>query len=251
MPASAVSPDGVLVEDVGISFVDVPGGLFMALLPRGCKLPCSKEASYTAESQQPVVELHLYRSVPPRFTEAHALGSYRILGIPPGTPAKTGIRVTVTGDAKQIGVDVSDGASGQVLTMTKLPAGDIVPGDIPIPEPSVPVPDLFSEDYGLMWPGGAFKPLLFGGCKVLCNAMQKFNTGSDQQTVADIGIFCGGNALNTNPSRIGTCTVQGIPPEPRGQASFAVLFTKENNEIRGVARDVKTGASLRVTCRKQ
>lgn len=113
--STAVVADGVLLEAVGIGTI---GGAFAAILPKGCKLPCSASNTFgTAKDGQSDITLHLYRGNSPVVSGAHALGSWRISGFTPGPRGATVVTVTLSVDTSGIHLSATDNHPDTVLAI--------------------------------------------------------------------------------------------------------------------------------------
>jgi len=111
-PTPAVS-GGSLVEDIGIETL---GGIFTPLLLRGCKLPCSiTQVFSTADDNQSEVKLFLFRGKAKLAKNAHPLGGFVILGVPPERRGIPQIAVTFKVEENQISVSALNKKSDHAL----------------------------------------------------------------------------------------------------------------------------------------
>jgi molecular chaperone DnaK (HSP70) len=246
-PGSAVPPyGGYLAEAIGMEF---PKGTFLTLLPRGCKLPCTKiDVFSTQEDQQPAVQVDLFRSAAGQLPGAHDLGRYTISGYPPQARKKPEIRIEVTATERQIRMEAFDNATGRALHIETLSPANAAPGVIPVPPGTLSASGAGVWDIGIQTVDGTFSPLMTGGCKAPCRAHEKFSTATDQQTFLKIILFRGSKKFVKAARKIGSCTVAGIAPAPRGEAAIAVQFTTDYKVVRVSAYNEKTKRNMAVKC---
>jgi molecular chaperone DnaK (HSP70) len=113
-----VAANAVLLEAVGIG---TTGGTFAAILPKGCKLPCSASNTFgTAKDGQRDITLHLFRGNSRLLTEAHALGSYQISGFTPGPRGTTIVVVTLRVDTSGIHLSANDNHADTTLAILRV-----------------------------------------------------------------------------------------------------------------------------------
>ncbi len=68
-----------------------------------------------------------------------------------------------------------------------------------------------------------------------------FSTSHDNQTMVIIQVCQGESRRFADNAPLGTLTLEGIPPRPRGEAAIEVNFTIDSDGILNVrARDLKT-----------
>src|ERR1700679_3653581 len=98
--SEAIGANGVLLEAVGM---EVNGGAFFTILPKGCKLPCSAKQNCAARTaDQPRIGFHLFRGNSPTVKSAHALGTVHISGFPPTPYGSTHVVVKFVADSSGI-----------------------------------------------------------------------------------------------------------------------------------------------------
>lgn len=113
-----VAARGVLLEAVGIGTL---GGVFAAILPRGCTIPCSASNTFgTARDGQRDITLHLFRGNSRLVSEAHALGAYQISGFTPGPRGTTSVLVTLRADASGIHLSANDNHTDTALAIRRV-----------------------------------------------------------------------------------------------------------------------------------
>lgn len=84
--------DGVLAESIGI---ETGAGEVATILEAGCRLPCAERVSFgTAEEDQGEILLYLYRGNSGRTADSTALGTFEIVGLPPGPAGALDVFVT-------------------------------------------------------------------------------------------------------------------------------------------------------------
>jgi molecular chaperone DnaK (HSP70) len=78
--SDAIGPNGVLLQAIGIQ---INGEEFMQILPRGCKLPCSRSHQFeTKDTGQPGLAFRVFRGNSSTVKEAQPLGLVRVSGFP-------------------------------------------------------------------------------------------------------------------------------------------------------------------------
>jgi molecular chaperone DnaK (HSP70) len=113
-----VAANGVLLGAVGIGTI---GGVFAAILPKGCRLPCSASNTFgTAKDGQRDITLHLFRGNSRLVSEAHALGSYEISGFTAGPRGTTIVVVTLRADTSGIHLSANDNHSDTALAIRRV-----------------------------------------------------------------------------------------------------------------------------------
>ena len=74
--APHIGPDGRTTEAIGLETL---GGVFTALLERGCSAPCSRTETFTtAADRQTQITVTLYRGNAKAVSQAALVGSFRI-----------------------------------------------------------------------------------------------------------------------------------------------------------------------------
>ncbi len=114
----AIGTDGRLTENVGIETL---GGVFTALLPTGCAIPCSTVQTFsTADDNQAGIKLFIYRGKARMVAQARRLGSFEIIGIPLAPRGKPSVRVTISIENGNIVMEAVDALSGKRLEIKLL-----------------------------------------------------------------------------------------------------------------------------------
>lgn len=112
------SQSNTLGKSVGLETL---GGVFTALLPRGCTLPCEVTQVFsTAEDNQDQISITLLAGDARLASEAQKLGKYKITGI---APARRGVpKIAVTFRVSQQGLRLlaTDKNGGSQLAWQKL-----------------------------------------------------------------------------------------------------------------------------------
>ena len=104
--SEAMGTNGVLLEAVGM---EVNGGTFLTILPKGCKLPCTVKQNFAARTvDQPQIGFHLFRGNSSTVKSAHALGTVHISGFPATSYGSTHVVVKFVADSAGISLSVKD-----------------------------------------------------------------------------------------------------------------------------------------------
>ena len=77
---------------------------------------------------------------------------------------------------------------------------------------------------GVETSGGAFHRLIPANRKTPCEHREYFTTDSDNMTNLDIECYQGSDPLVKGNSHIGTVSIFGLPPRPKGQLDIAVTL---------------------------
>lgn len=104
VPSPAIQ-QGRLTEPVGFETLD---GVFTPVL-MPCALPCERtEVFSTALDSQPQIALHVFRGSSQSVAEAHLLGRFAILGLPPQPRGVPQIDVTLRADMEGLVLSARD-----------------------------------------------------------------------------------------------------------------------------------------------
>jgi molecular chaperone DnaK (HSP70) len=113
----AVSNAGTLTEDIGFETL---GGVFTPLLRQGCQVPCSITPVFsTADDKQTEIKLFLFRGKSKMTKEAHSLGHFVVLGVPPEPRGVPQIEVTFSVDLQRISLNARDKKSNRALEVKR------------------------------------------------------------------------------------------------------------------------------------
>lgn len=116
-PTPIVSASGILTESVG---VETFGGVFTAMVERGCKVPCQHTQNFSnVEDGQRILPLRLFRGNSETTANAHRLGVFVVSGFLPQPRGKAQIAITFAVENDSIGLSATDKLSGQPLTITR------------------------------------------------------------------------------------------------------------------------------------
>jgi len=96
--------------------------------------------------------------------------------------------------------------------------------------------------------GGVATPLIERNTTIPTRKSQIFSTASDGQTQVQINVVQGERPMATDNKRLGTFTLDGIPPAPRGTPQIEVTFDIDSDGILHVsAQDKATGREQKIT----
>ncbi len=96
--------------------------------------------------------------------------------------------------------------------------------------------------------GGVATPLIPRNTTIPTHKEQVFSTASDNQTQVQINVLQGERPMAADNKLLGTFTLDGIPPAPRGMPQIEVSFDIDANGILKVsARDKATGRQQAIT----
>lgn len=108
--------------------------------------------------------------------------------------------------------------------------------------------DVTPLSLGIETMGGVFTPIIERNTTIPTKKSQIFSTAEDNQTVVMIRIFQGERAIAEQNQNLGTFSLEGIAPAPRGVPQIEVSFSLDANGILDVtAKDAKTGKENKVT----
>src|SRR3990167_5517441 len=96
--------------------------------------------------------------------------------------------------------------------------------------------------------GGVTTPLITRNTTVPTSKSEVFSTAGDSQTQVQIHVLQGERPMARDNKSLGTFTLEGIPPAPRGVPQIEVTFDLDANGILTVtAKDKATGKSQSIT----
>jgi Hsp70 protein len=106
--SDAIGSNGVLLEAVGM---EVQGGTFLTILPKGCRLPCAVNQNFSArEPAQTQIGFHLFRGNSTAVSGAHALGTVHITGFSPTSNGNARVVVRFVADSSGISLSAKNAA---------------------------------------------------------------------------------------------------------------------------------------------
>jgi molecular chaperone DnaK (HSP70) len=101
-----VGADGLTAETLG---VETLGGVFTPLIEKGAKVPCSRsETCSTATDGQSDISVALFRGREKIASRNHALGRFKIVGIPAAPRGVPTVKVTFAISGRQILLSARD-----------------------------------------------------------------------------------------------------------------------------------------------
>ena len=96
--------------------------------------------------------------------------------------------------------------------------------------------------------GGVMTPLIERNTTVPTSKSEVFSTAQDNQTQTQIHVLQGERPMARDNKSLGTFTLDGIPPAPRGVPQIEVIFDLDANGLLTVtAKDKATGKSQSIT----
>jgi len=96
--------------------------------------------------------------------------------------------------------------------------------------------------------GGVTTPLITRNTTVPTSKSEVFSTAADSQTQVQIHVLQGERPMAADNKSLGTFTLEGIPPAPRGVPQIEVTFDLDANGLLTVtAKDKATGKSQSIT----
>jgi molecular chaperone DnaK len=102
--------------------------------------------------------------------------------------------------------------------------------------------DVVPRALGIAVAGGYAEPIIERNTPIPVERTRSFVTSHDNQTMVVIQVCQGESRRFSENAPLGTLTLEGVPPRPRGEAEIEVTFTVDTDGILDVrARDVKTG----------
>lgn len=108
--------------------------------------------------------------------------------------------------------------------------------------------DVTPLSLGLETAGGIFTPLISRNTSIPINKSQTFSTASDNQVQVDIKIFEGERKMTKYNNLLGTFSLRGIPPMPRGTPQIEITYDLDANGILNVsAVEKSTGKAEKIT----
>lgn len=122
--------------------------------------------------------------------------------------------------------------------------GGILAGDVK----GVVLLDVTPLSLGIETLGGLMSVLLPGNSTIPTKKSQIFSTAADNQTAVTIEIYQGNRPNAKDNKHLGSFTLDGIPPAPRGIPQIEVTFDMDANGILDVsAKEMGTGKNQKIT----
>ncbi|MFH0902518.1 MAG: Hsp70 family protein [Pseudomonadota bacterium] len=111
--------------------------------------------------------------------------------------------------------------------------------------------DVAPRALGIAVAGGFAEPIIGKNTPIPAERTRTFVTSHDGQTVVNLQVCQGESRRFAENSLLGTLTLEGIPPRPRGEAQIEVSFVVDSDGIlnvraRDVATNMATSARIRV-----
>ena len=106
--SDAIGASGVLLEAVGM---EVQGGSFLTILPKGCRLPCAVNQNFSArEPTQTQIGFHLFRGNSTAVSSARALGTVHITGFSRASNGSASVVVAFVANSSGISLSAKGAA---------------------------------------------------------------------------------------------------------------------------------------------
>ena len=113
--------DGRTTEAIGLETI---GGVFTALLPAGCTVPCSTTETFTtAADQQTQLSVTLYRGNANLVSQATLVGEFRIDGCVSGPRGVPRIMLTVSTRGRDLLLTSEEARSKTACQITRVRGG--------------------------------------------------------------------------------------------------------------------------------
>ena len=163
------------------------------------------------------------------------------VGGPTRMPAVRTFFETMLGKAGETGVDPMECVACGAAIQAGVLAGEV--GDIVLV-------DVTPLTLGVETLGGVATSLISRNTPVPVKQTESFTTAADMQTSVTIHVFQGERPMASDNTSLGTFSLDGLPPAPRGVPKIDVTFDIDANGILNVsAKDTATGRSqsIRIT----
>ncbi|KAJ8909695.1 hypothetical protein NQ315_014201 [Exocentrus adspersus] len=117
----------------------------------------------------------------------------------------------------------------------------ILSSDVTNKSESLLLMDTTPMDIGVETAGGIFTPIIKGNSTIPTQKKQIFTTYSDNQTSVQINIYEGNRAMVKDNTLLGSFSLEGIPPAPRGVPQIEICCVVDHSGCLKVnARDIST-----------
>src|SRR5215213_4353900 len=108
--------------------------------------------------------------------------------------------------------------------------------------------DTYPNSLSVSTQGGVARRIIEHNTTIPTRKSEIFSTNKDNQTSVDVEVYEGERPMVADNSLVGSVTLVGIPPAPRGVPQIEVTFDIDGNGILNVsARDPSTGRSAAAT----
>lgn len=100
--------------------------------------------------------------------------------------------------------------------------------------------------------GGISSPIVLRGTPLPTRRSLTFSTAVDNQEAVEVEVFLGERTITRDNMPIGSCSLKGIPPAPKGQPQIRLTFEVDRScnvrvEAAEMASGTKTTSTLKVT----
>lgn len=100
----------------------------------------------------------------------------------------------------------------------------------------IEIQQITSHSLGVETAGGRFHILVPRNRKTPCEVIEVFGTELDNETSVNINVYQGSASLVKDNSLIGTISISGLPPKPKGQLDIEITFkVSEDNTLSAIA----------------
>jgi molecular chaperone DnaK len=132
----------------------------------------------------------------------------------------------------------------EVVAMGAAVQGGVLTGDVN----DILLLDVTPLTLGIETLGGVATPLIPRNTTIPVSKSQTFSTAADNQPAVDVHVCQGERPLAKDNKSLGTFTLSGIDPAPRGTPQIEITFNIDANGIMNVtAKDKKTNKEASIT----